>query len=102
MVCMMRIWVVHIWFCEYVVPITIIHAPEICGTDNELCAFGTKIPFSHINANSLHCCKMFCFIRVVAICKKNYSLDWNTVIKKIVNFRNLWVQMRYNEPTQLL
>jgi hypothetical protein len=72
MVYMMTIWIVHtfasMWF-----PTTTIPTAEICGTHNELCAFGTKIPFSHIGANSLCCCKMSHFIYVVAICKKDYS-----------------------------
>jgi hypothetical protein len=66
------------WF-----PTTTIPTLEICGTHNELCAFGTKIPFSHISANSLRCCRMSHFIRVVAICQKDYSPYWNMVVKKL-------------------
>lgn len=60
-----------------------LHVPVVCGTNNVLCVTIIEIPFSHINTNSLCCCKISRFIPTMAMHKLDYNLDQNTVVKKL-------------------
>jgi hypothetical protein len=53
MVYTMIICTTHIQINKYLVPITKILVLEVCGIDNEFCAFGIEISSSHVKANSL-------------------------------------------------
>jgi hypothetical protein len=57
---------------------------HLCGTYNQLCVSNTKIPFSHINVNSLCCWKMSYFILAIAIYRYDYNLDWNIIVRKLL------------------
>jgi hypothetical protein len=84
MVFMITICTIHAQFCNYLISQSYIpYSYSLCGRNNILCVSGRKIPFSHVSVNSLLCCKMSCFIPVMAMCRNDWSVNQNIIVKKL-------------------